>query len=85
MSGLNQLGQPLVQEFCRGVEARNLRRMVKFSQAFPDAAIVSTLSTQLSWGHFVNLLPLKADQCSLAGLTAPTRSVNTQPRPCPQP
>lgn len=42
---LDQLGQQLAQEFGRGFESRNLRRMVKFAEAFPDVEIVSTLST----------------------------------------
>ena len=33
---LDLLGQRLSQEFGRGFEARNLRRMVKFSQVFPN-------------------------------------------------
>jgi hypothetical protein len=48
---LEQLGQQLAQEFGRGFESRNLRRMVKFAESFPDAAIVSTLSTKLSWSQ----------------------------------
>lgn len=59
---LDQLGQQLSQEFGRGFESRNLRRMVKFAQAFPDAAIVSTLSTQLSWSHLVAIVALKTPQ-----------------------
>ena len=57
---VEQLGQQLSQEFGRGFEARNLRRMVKFVQAFPSAEIVSTLSTQLSWSHLVAIVALKA-------------------------
>jgi len=56
---LEQLGRQLSQEFGRGFEARNLRRMLRFAQAFPEAAIVSTLSTQLSWSHLVAIVPLK--------------------------
>lgn len=59
---LDQLGQQLAQEFGRGFESRNLRRMVKFAEAFPDAAIVSTLSTQLSWSHLVTIVALKAPE-----------------------
>lgn len=33
--------------------------MVKFAEAFPDAEIVSTLSTQLSWSHMVTIVALK--------------------------
>ena len=59
---LDQLGQQLAQEFGRGFESRNLRRMVKFAEGFPDAAIVSTLSTQFSWSHMVTIVALKTPQ-----------------------
>ena len=59
---LDQLGQQLTQEFGRGFESRNLRRMVKFAEAFPDAAIVSTLSAKLSWSHMVAIVALKTPQ-----------------------
>lgn len=59
MSGL---GKRLAQEFGRGFEAKNLRRMVQFAQVFPDKTIVATLSRQLSWSHVVALLPLKTTE-----------------------
>ena len=59
---LDQLGQQLTQEFGRGFESRNLRRRVKFAEGFPDAAIVSTLSTKLSWSHMVAIVALKTPQ-----------------------
>ena len=34
--------------------------MIQFVQAFPDEKIVSTLSTQLGWSHFIEILPLKS-------------------------
>lgn len=40
-------------------EEKNLRRMLQFSQQFPDFEIVVTLSRQLSWSHFLVLLPIK--------------------------
>jgi predicted nuclease of restriction endonuclease-like (RecB) superfamily len=57
---LDQLGQQLAKEFGRGFESRNLRRMVKFAEAFSDAAIVSTLSAKLSWSHLVAIVALKS-------------------------
>jgi predicted nuclease of restriction endonuclease-like (RecB) superfamily len=57
---LDQLGQQLANEFGRGFESRNLRRMVKFAEAFSDAAIVSTLSAKLSWSHMVAIVALKS-------------------------
>lgn len=56
---MNRVGEQLAQEFGRGFEAKNLRRMVQFAQTFPEPEIVATLSRQLSWSHFVNLLPIK--------------------------
>jgi len=58
---INRVGDQLAQEFGRGFEAKNLRRMVQFAQTFPLSEIVATLSRQLSWSHFVNLLPLKTE------------------------
>jgi DUF1016 N-terminal domain len=33
--------------------------MVQFAAGFPDAKIVATLSRQLGWSHFVDLIPIK--------------------------
>lgn len=62
---VDRLGEQLSHEFGRGFEAKNLRRMLQFAQAFTDAQIVATLSRQLSWSHVVNLLPLKAAEARL--------------------
>ncbi|WP_448677673.1 DUF1016 N-terminal domain-containing protein [Delftia acidovorans] len=61
-SMLEQLGQQLLQEFGRSFEAPNLRRILKFAQAFPCAEIVSTLSTKLNWTHLVAIVTLKAPE-----------------------
>ncbi len=55
---LATLSQELVQDYGKGFNPSALTRMVKFSEAFPDESIVATLSQQLSWSHFVELLPL---------------------------
>jgi predicted nuclease of restriction endonuclease-like (RecB) superfamily len=57
-----RLGEQLAQEFGRGFEAKNLRRMVQFAQAFPDRKIVASVMRQLSWTHFLQLLPLKTTE-----------------------
>jgi predicted nuclease of restriction endonuclease-like (RecB) superfamily len=41
---------------------RNLRRMMQFVSLFSDRQIVSPLATQLSWSHFVELLPIKNNE-----------------------
>ncbi|MDD3926245.1 MAG: PDDEXK nuclease domain-containing protein [bacterium] len=52
------LSQQLQNDYGRGFEEKNLRRMIQFFGAFPDMQIVATLSRQLSWSHFRELLPL---------------------------
>jgi predicted nuclease of restriction endonuclease-like (RecB) superfamily len=53
------LSRQLAVEFGGGFAEKNLRRMVQFAEVFPDEEIVATLSRQLGWSHFVELLPLK--------------------------
>ena len=43
-----------------GFSARNLFRMVRFAEVFPEREIVSALSKELGWGHFVEITPLEA-------------------------
>ena len=38
---------------------KNVRRMIQFAEQFSDFTIVVTLSRQLSWSHFLVLIPLK--------------------------
>jgi predicted nuclease of restriction endonuclease-like (RecB) superfamily len=57
-----RLGQQLTTEFGRGFEAKNLRRMVQFVQAFPEPENVASLMRQLSWTHFLQLIPVKTEQ-----------------------
>ncbi|MBQ2573374.1 MAG: DUF1016 family protein [Bacteroidales bacterium] len=42
-----------------GTDEKNIRRMMQFAALFPDSQIVATLSRQLSWSHFVEVIPLK--------------------------
>jgi len=50
---------PLVPEFGEGFSKRNLFRMIRFAEVFPNEQIVATLSQQLGWSHFVEIVPLK--------------------------
>jgi predicted nuclease of restriction endonuclease-like (RecB) superfamily len=56
---VSTLSTQLVLEYGRGFGLRSLRRMVQFSEAFPDEQMVATLAQELSWSHFVEILPLK--------------------------
>lgn len=53
------LSQLLVKEFGNGFTEKNLRRMMQFTEILPDLEIVVTLSRQLTWSHFVSIIPLK--------------------------
>ncbi|WP_202412952.1 DUF1016 N-terminal domain-containing protein [Duganella lactea] len=62
---MKRLGARLECEFGRGFEAKNLRRMVQFVQAFSDAEIVASLMRQLSWTHFLLLIPVKSEMARM--------------------
>ena len=53
------LSQELTKEYGNGFSYSALTRMVRFVEVFPKKKIVSTLSQQLSWSHFVEIIPLK--------------------------
>ena len=53
------LSRQLSVEFGRSFSEKNMRHMVRFAQAFADESIVSTLSRQLAWSHFLELIYLK--------------------------
>jgi len=56
---VSTLSAQWVAEYGKGFAEKSLRRMVQFAEVFPDEAIVATLSRQLSWSHFIEILPLK--------------------------
>ena len=56
---LATLSQELSAEYGPGYSYSALTRMVKFAEVFPEGEIVATLSQQLSWSHFRQLLPLE--------------------------
>jgi predicted nuclease of restriction endonuclease-like (RecB) superfamily len=51
------LSQQLTIEFGAGWSRANMARMVQFAERFPNAEIVATLSRQLGWSHFKELIP----------------------------
>jgi len=55
------LSQDLSAEYGQGFTYTALTRMIRFSDVFPDEAIVVSLIRQLSWSHFVEIIPI-ADQ-----------------------
>jgi DUF1016 N-terminal domain len=59
------LSTQLEERYGRNFELGNLRRMLQFAEQFPDLSIVATLSRQLSWSHFRELIPIKNQEAKL--------------------
>lgn len=59
------LSRELTKKYGRNFEEKNLRRMLQFAEQFTDNSIVVTLSRQLSWSHFLVLIPLKTIEAKL--------------------
>ena len=62
---VSTLSTQLKEQYGNNFELRNLRRMMQFAEQFTDPQIVVPLSRQLSWSHFVELLPLKTIEAKL--------------------
>jgi len=67
-------------EFGRGFSEKSLRHMIRFSEVFPEEAIVSALRRQLSWTHFKSIIYLDdslkrdfyAEMCRVEGWSTRT-------------
>jgi predicted nuclease of restriction endonuclease-like (RecB) superfamily len=46
----------------RSFNEKNIRRMMRFAEVFEDFTIVAPVVRQLSWSHFLMLLPLKSKE-----------------------
>jgi predicted nuclease of restriction endonuclease-like (RecB) superfamily len=55
---VSTLGKQLEVEFGKGFSIKMLRRMIQFYKVFPDEKIVVSLIRQLSWTHFIAIIPL---------------------------
>lgn len=53
------LSQQLVREYGNGFNSKNLHRMIQLAEIFPEEQIVVSLTRQLSWTHFVVLIPIQ--------------------------
>ena len=53
------LSETLSLEYGRGFSRRNLFYMIRLANTFEDEKTVQTLSAQLSWSHFIEIIYLK--------------------------
>lgn len=59
------VAKELVLLYGKSFETRNLRRMMQFASVLLDFEIVVPLARQLSWSHFLTLIPLKSDEARI--------------------
>jgi predicted nuclease of restriction endonuclease-like (RecB) superfamily len=50
------LSAQLTAEYGRGYGRRNLFNMIRFAETYPQCEIVQTLSAQLGWSHFLEII-----------------------------
>ncbi len=62
---VSTLSAQLKSQYGKNFEERNVRRMMQFAEQFTNEQIVVPLARQLSWSHFVELLPLKTQEAKL--------------------
>lgn len=56
---VSTVSRQLQEEYgTKGFDEKNIRRMMQFAQIMPDVQNVVTLSRQLSWSHFVEVISL---------------------------
>lgn len=56
---LASLAQQLERDYGKGFSYSALTRMARFAELFPDERILVSLIQELTWTHFIALLPLK--------------------------
>lgn len=56
---IDELSQKLTLNYGTGYSRANIFRMIKFYNYFPTLKIVATVSQQLSWSHFIEILKIK--------------------------
>jgi len=59
------VSRQLELRYGRNFAEKNFRRMIQFAEKFKDFQIVVTLSRQLSWSHFLILIPIKSIEAQL--------------------
>ena len=59
---VTNLSYQLEINYGRNFNEKNVRRMMQFAEQFPEIEIVVPLARQLSWSHFLIILPLKTNE-----------------------
>lgn len=62
---IQTLSEQFEKAYGSNFNEKNLRRMMRFAEVFSEFTIVAPLVRQLSWSHFLILIPLKSDEARL--------------------
>ena len=62
---VTELASKLMVKYGKTFDVHNLRRMMRFAEKFDDFQIVTELASQLTWSHFIEILPQKSDEARL--------------------
>jgi len=62
---VTELASQLMIKYGNTFDVHNLRRMMRFAEKFEDFQIVTELASQLSWSHFIEILPIKSNEARL--------------------
>ena len=60
-----ELASQLMAKYGKTFDVHNLRRMMRFAEKFDDFQIVTELASQLSWSHFIEILPIKSNEARM--------------------
>jgi hypothetical protein len=55
------VSRQLTAQYGRSFEEKSLRRMMQIARIFNDEQIAAKLWRQLSWNHFITLIPVKVN------------------------
>lgn len=58
---VSELSRKLTAEYGKGYDRKNLNKMMQFAKVFPNLQIVAPLARQLSWSHFLHVIPIDDD------------------------
>jgi hypothetical protein len=56
---VTELASQLMVKYGKTFDIHNLRRMMRFAEKFNDFQIETELAAQLTWSHFIEILPQK--------------------------
>jgi hypothetical protein len=70
------VSRQLMDSYGKGFAEKSIRRMMQFAAVFPDEQIVASATRQLSWSHFVELIPFPLPTIVLMDVLVVRKAIN---------